>query len=169
MRPRNAHWLARSLVLLSASLVIAVACGGPQDQANENGSCLRSEDCKPGLACVPSADGSQHVCSANLAGIVSEVDGAPMEAAAMGGAAGADGAAMSGAGGTAAGAGGAGMAGSAGTAGAAAGGVSGSSAGNTGSSGSSAGTSASGAAGTGGNSAGAGGSSTSGSGGQAGV
>lgn len=160
MRARNAQWLARSLALLSASLVIAVACGGPQDQANENGSCFRSEDCKPGLACVPSADGSQHVCSANLAGIVSEVDGAPMEAAATGGAAGADGAAMSGAGGTAAGAGGAGTAGS-GTAGSAAGGASGSSAGNAGSSGSSAGTSASGA--------GAGGSSTSGSGGQAGA
>lgn len=73
----------RLLSLLTLGGIWAVACGGPQQPGAAGSTCFRTDDCKDGLACVPTAVGSStSVCSANLTGIVSMVDGAPVEAAA---------------------------------------------------------------------------------------
>lgn len=81
---RNA-WLQllRALCLLTLGSIWAVACGGPQEQGGPGAVCFRTDDCKDGLACVPTAKGSsKSVCGADLSGIVFMVDGAPLEAAA---------------------------------------------------------------------------------------
>ncbi len=73
----------RALSLLTLGGVWAVACGGPQQPGAAGSVCFRTDDCKDGLACVPTAVGaSTSVCSMDLTGIVSMVDGAPIEAAA---------------------------------------------------------------------------------------
>src|SRR4051812_26713589 len=94
-RARNRRLpLVRALVLLGLGGVWAVACGGPQPLAAAGSVCFRADECQAGLACVAETPGStKHVCSADLSGIVSMVDGAPTEAGeipeAMGGAPGA--------------------------------------------------------------------------------
>jgi hypothetical protein len=73
----------RGLALLALGVVWAVACGGPQKQAGAGAVCFRTDDCQTELACVPEVTGSStRVCSADASGIVSMVDGAPVEAAA---------------------------------------------------------------------------------------
>ena len=83
-RPGNQRLpLLRGLALLGLGLVWAAACGGPQKQTGAGAVCFRFDDCEPGLACVPETKGSStSVCSADAGGIVSMVDGAPLEAAA---------------------------------------------------------------------------------------
>jgi hypothetical protein len=73
----------RGLAMLGLGVVWAMACGGPQKQAGAGAVCFRTDDCQTELACVPEAIGSStRVCSADASGIVSMVDGAPLEAAA---------------------------------------------------------------------------------------
>src|SRR5450755_4746572 len=75
--------LFRGLGLLGLGVVWAAACGGPQKQTGAGAVCFRFDDCQPGFACVPQTKGSStSVCSADAGGIVSMVDGAPLEAAA---------------------------------------------------------------------------------------
>src|SRR3954468_13070409 len=82
----------RALALLGLAGVWALACGGPQALGGAGSVCFRADECQSGLACVPEKAGaSKHVCSADLSGIVSMVDGAAPETGdmpeAMGGAA----------------------------------------------------------------------------------
>jgi hypothetical protein len=84
----------RALVLLGGVGVWAVACGGPQPLAGSGAVCFRADECQAGLACIPETPGAaKHVCSADLMGIVSMVDGAAPDDAdlpeAMGGTSGA--------------------------------------------------------------------------------
>src|SRR6478609_7676367 len=81
-RARNRRLsVLRALVLLVTGAVWALACGGPQPLGAQGSVCFRADDCKAGLACVPEALGAaKHVCSADLSGIVSMVDGAAPEA-----------------------------------------------------------------------------------------
>src|SRR6478752_4800237 len=102
-RARNRRLsVLRALVLLVTGAVWALACGGPQPLGAQGSVCFRADDCKAGLACVPEAVGAtKHVCSADLSGIVSMVDGAAPDSGempeAMGGAAQAGGPATAGA------------------------------------------------------------------------
>src|SRR6478735_4562222 len=74
----------RVLVLLGVGAVWAIACGGPQPLGAAGSVCFRADECQAGLACVPETMGAtKHVCSADLSGIVSMVDGAPTEAGEM--------------------------------------------------------------------------------------
>lgn len=67
----------RVLLLLGAGGAWAIACGGPQPLGAAGSVCFRADDCQAGLACVRVSMGSaKHVCSADLSGIVSMVDGA---------------------------------------------------------------------------------------------
>jgi len=71
----------RALLLLGVAGVWAMACGGPQPLGAAGSVCFRADDCQAGLACVPETVGAaKHVCSADLSGIVSMVDGAAPEA-----------------------------------------------------------------------------------------
>lgn len=73
--------LGRALAPLGLGLVVAMACGGPQKQTGAGAVCFRTDDCRPGYACVPEAAGSsKRVCSTDLTLIVSTVDGAPPSA-----------------------------------------------------------------------------------------
>jgi hypothetical protein len=113
MRARN-RWvpLFRALSVAALGTVWVLACGGPQEQGGPGSVCFRTDDCKNGLACVPTAKGStKSVCGSDLSTIVSMVDGAPAEAAAP------TGDAASGAGGMPAAGGAAGKAGAAGSGG----------------------------------------------------
>lgn len=68
----------RVLVVLGVGGVWAIACGGPQPLGAAGSVCFRADECQAGLACVPESMGAaKHVCSADLSGIVSMVDGAP--------------------------------------------------------------------------------------------
>jgi len=135
-RARN-PWLPllRALSLLALGGVWAIACGGPQKLGAAGSVCFRTDDCADGLACVPSKPGSSdRVCSADLTGIVSMVDGAPLEAAApvadaASGTGGAGGATSSGGGGATAAAGSGGKAATGGATGMAGAGTAGKSAG----------------------------------------
>ena len=70
--------LLRGLGLLGAGALWAVACGGPQQLGGAGTVCFRADDCLAGFACAPEAMGSdRRVCSSDLSGIVSMVDGAP--------------------------------------------------------------------------------------------
>jgi hypothetical protein len=60
---------------LAVPLVVAVACGGPQEPAEEGESCYRDADCAAGLVCVPFPDG--RVCSKDIRGLISMVEGPP--------------------------------------------------------------------------------------------
>jgi len=74
----------RALVLFGVAGVWAVACGGPQPLGGAGSVCFRADECQAGLACVPESQGAaKHVCSADLSGIVSMVDGAAPEAGDM--------------------------------------------------------------------------------------
>ncbi|HEX3851391.1 MAG TPA: hypothetical protein VHW01_10525 [Polyangiaceae bacterium] len=80
MKRARSSWLPllRGLSLLALASVWAVACGGPQNPGGPGSVCFRADDCKDGLTCVPSAKGSsKSICSSDLSGIVSMVDGAP--------------------------------------------------------------------------------------------
>src|SRR5689334_190170 len=67
----------RVLILLTVGGVWALACGGPQPLGPAGSVCFRADECQAGLACVPERMGAaKHVCSADLSGIVSMVDGA---------------------------------------------------------------------------------------------
>src|SRR6187551_1552041 len=69
--------LFRALTLLGIVGIWAVACGGPQPLGATGSVCFRADECQAGLACVPETMGAaKHVCSADLSGIVSMVDGA---------------------------------------------------------------------------------------------
>jgi len=80
-RARNRRLpVLRALVLFGLGGVWAVACGGPQPLGAAGSVCFRADDCQAGLACVAETLGAaKHVCSADLSGIVSMVDGAPLE------------------------------------------------------------------------------------------
>ena len=70
----------RALFLLGVGGVWAVACGGPQPLGSAGTVCFRADECQAGLACVPETQGAaKHVCSGDLSGIVSMVDGAAPE------------------------------------------------------------------------------------------
>ena len=56
---------------LGVSLLLAVACGGPQEPAGEGESCYRDADCAHGLVCVPGNEGRH--CSKEIGGLVSQV------------------------------------------------------------------------------------------------
>ncbi len=60
---------------LVAPLVVAAACGGPQEPGEEGESCYRDADCAAGLVCVPFPDG--RVCSKDISGLISQVEGPP--------------------------------------------------------------------------------------------
>src|SRR4051794_24869891 len=95
--------LYRALGCAALVALWAVACGGPQELGGQGSVCFRADDCHAGLACVPESKGSTRlVCSPDLSGIVSMVDGAPPDAPGMGGAASLGGAAAGGYGGKAA-------------------------------------------------------------------
>ncbi|MEI9939977.1 MAG: hypothetical protein WDO69_22375 [Pseudomonadota bacterium] len=86
--------LLRAAALLGLTGVWAVACGGPQPLGASGSVCFRADECQAGLACVPETQGStKHVCSADLSGIISMVDGAVPDSGdmreAMGGSSGA--------------------------------------------------------------------------------
>jgi len=69
--------VVRVLALFGSAGIWAVACGGPQPLGAAGSVCFRADQCQAGLACVPDSPGSsKHVCSADLSGIVSMVDGA---------------------------------------------------------------------------------------------
>jgi len=80
-RARNSRLpVLRVLALLGLGGVWAVACGGPQPLGGAGSVCFRADECQAGLACVAESPGAtKHVCSADLSGIVSMVDGAPFE------------------------------------------------------------------------------------------
>jgi hypothetical protein len=85
MKRARSRWLPlfRGLSLLALGSLWALACGGPQELGGAGSVCFRADDCKDGLACVPTtADPSKSTCSNDLSSIVSMVDGAPAEAAA---------------------------------------------------------------------------------------
>jgi hypothetical protein len=84
-RARNRRLpILRTLVLIGLGGTWAIACGGPQPLGAAGSVCFRADECHPGLACVPESLGaSKHVCSADLSGIVSMVDGAAPEAGDM--------------------------------------------------------------------------------------
>jgi len=77
-RARNRRLpLVRALALLGIVGLWAVACGGPQPLAGSGAVCFRADECQAGLACIPETPGAaKHVCSDNLTGIISMVDGA---------------------------------------------------------------------------------------------
>src|SRR6187551_2844287 len=77
-RARNRRLpVVRAVGLLALGSVWAVACGGPQSLGAAGSVCFRADDCQAGLACIPETMGAaKHVCSADLSGIVSMVDGA---------------------------------------------------------------------------------------------
>src|SRR6187397_1384921 len=81
-RARNRRLpLVRALALLGVVGAWAVACGGPQPLAGSGAVCFRADECQAGLACIPETAGAlKHVCSANLSGVVSMVDGAAPDA-----------------------------------------------------------------------------------------
>ncbi len=85
--------LLRVLALLGLAGGWAVACGGPQPLAGSGAVCFRTDECQAGLACIPETSGAtKHVCSSDLTGIISMVDGAAPDGdvpEAMGGASGA--------------------------------------------------------------------------------
>src|SRR5436190_13130841 len=69
--------ILRALVLFGVGGIWAIACGGPQPLGGAGSVCFRADECQAGLACVPEKTGaSKRVCSADLSGIVSMVDGA---------------------------------------------------------------------------------------------
>ncbi|HYQ29716.1 MAG TPA: hypothetical protein VER04_20955 [Polyangiaceae bacterium] len=93
-RARNRRLpLVRALALLGIVGLWAVACGGPQPLAGSGAVCFRADECQAGLACIPETPGAaKHVCSDNLTGIISMVDGAAPDGdlpEAMGGSSGA--------------------------------------------------------------------------------
>ena len=61
-------------------LLTAVACGGPQEPAEEGENCYRDADCKVGLVCVPKADTSERTCSSDIGSLVSQVVQPPPDA-----------------------------------------------------------------------------------------
>lgn len=141
--------------LRAGPLLLAMACGGPQELGAAGTSCFRDDECEAGLICVAPMEGDiNRVCSDDPTPLISNVDGPPVVEP-MGGSAGAAGAMAGGGMGAVAGAmtaGGMGaMAGSAGS-------------GGSGASSGSGGTDTGGSAG----SAGTGGTDTAGSGGSAG-
>ncbi|MEI9951443.1 MAG: hypothetical protein WDO74_21320 [Pseudomonadota bacterium] len=82
-RARNRP-LPRVLALVGLAGVWVVACGGPQPLRGSGSVCFRADECQPGLACIPETPGAtKHVCSADLSGIVSMVDGAAPDPAEM--------------------------------------------------------------------------------------
>ena len=89
-RGRNRRlWLVRVLALVGLAGAWGFACGGPQKLGGPGSICFRPDDCQAGLECVPEQTGAdKHVCSADLSGIVSMVDGAAPDAATGGGAVG---------------------------------------------------------------------------------
>lgn len=56
--------------------VLVVACGGPQEPAEDGAACYRDADCRHGLVCVPTS-GAARVCSKDVSGLVSTVEGPP--------------------------------------------------------------------------------------------
>jgi hypothetical protein len=65
----------------SAVLVLAaVACGGPQEPAEEGENCYRDADCKAGLVCVAPAGTKERTCSSDIGGLVSQVVQPPPDA-----------------------------------------------------------------------------------------
>jgi hypothetical protein len=60
---------------LAVPLVVAAACGGPQEPGAEGESCYRDADCAAGLVCV--GPPKQRVCSSDVSGLISQVEGPP--------------------------------------------------------------------------------------------
>ncbi|MBE7480886.1 MAG: hypothetical protein HS104_13010 [Polyangiaceae bacterium] len=90
---RRVAWRALGAAVFLGAFWLPASCGGPQEQAGLGGECYRADDCQTGLVCI------NGVCSNDLTGIVSTVDGPagdapPAEAGpdGSGGAAGAGGA-----------------------------------------------------------------------------
>jgi hypothetical protein len=64
-------------------LLLAAACGGPQDLGDAGSKCFRDDDCQAGLICVaPVTSPNSRVCGNDPSSLVSNVDGPPV---AMGG------------------------------------------------------------------------------------
>lgn len=59
---------------LAVPLIVA-ACGGPQEPGEEGTSCYRDADCAAGLVCV--GPPSERVCSRDVSGLISQVEGPP--------------------------------------------------------------------------------------------
>ena len=80
-RARNRRLpVLRVLALLGCLAIWAGACGGPQPLGGAGSVCFRTDECQAGLACVPETPAAtKHVCSADLSGIVSMVDGGPAD------------------------------------------------------------------------------------------
>ena len=68
------------LVPLVAGVLLAVACGGPQEPGNAGTDCFRDDDCEPGLVCasLDPALPDDRVCTDDVSGLVSTVPG-PVE------------------------------------------------------------------------------------------
>lgn len=74
------------------ALVVAVACGGPQDLGRTGATCFRDDDCEAGMICVaPKPTDIHRVCSNDPTPLISMVERPPVMAA--GGTAGSGGAA----------------------------------------------------------------------------
>jgi hypothetical protein len=114
--------------LRAGPLLLAMACGGPQELGPAGAKCFRDDECQAGLICVAPMEGDiNRVCSDDPTPLISNVDGPPVVEP-MGGSAGAAGATAGGGMGAVAGAGamaGGGMGAMAGTAGTAGNGGSG--------------------------------------------
>jgi hypothetical protein len=61
-----------------ALAIACAACGGPQEPSGEGETCYRDADCEVGLVCVP--NGNARTCSANVGGLVSQVEAPPPDA-----------------------------------------------------------------------------------------
>ena len=61
-------------------LLSLVACGGPQEPAEEGENCYRDADCKAGLVCVAAAGAKERICSSDIGGLVSQVVQPPPDA-----------------------------------------------------------------------------------------
>jgi hypothetical protein len=67
----------RRLVPLAVGVLVAVACGGPQEPGSAGTDCFRDDDCEPGLVCAsldPAVPGDR-VCTNDVSGLVSTVPG----------------------------------------------------------------------------------------------
>jgi hypothetical protein len=58
------------------AVLALLGCAGKQDPAGAGQDCYRDDDCKDGLVCVANAAGNR-VCSKDVTGLASEVQGPP--------------------------------------------------------------------------------------------
>jgi hypothetical protein len=78
MSARVRHRCGLAVLLVAA----AFGCAGKQDPGGPGQDCYRDQDCKSGLVCVANANNNR-VCSADVSGLKSMVEGPPPDAGAV--------------------------------------------------------------------------------------